>query len=233
MNKEEVKKSPKANLEPEKSTYFLMGLVLAVAFILMAMEWSTESRKLDEGMFVGITAVDEDIPITQQPPAPPAPPPPPFVPEVPEILVTVDEEVDHKIDLGTESAPIENVLPPPPPPNLQRPSITEDVDEPFVIVEVSPEFPGGNAVMMQWLGNNIRYPVAAQEIGAHGRVICSFVVERDGSITDVQVVRGVDPSLDREAVRVIQTMPNWTPGMQRNVPVRVRFTLPVTFRLQN
>jgi protein TonB len=86
--------------------------------------------------------------------------------------------------------------------------------------------------MMKFLSENIKYPVIAQENGIQGRVICNFVVERDGSITDVQVVRGVDPSLDKEAVRVIQSMPKWKPGMQRGKPVRVRFTLPVVFRLQ-
>jgi protein TonB len=95
-----------------------------------------------------------------------------------------------------------------------------------------PEFPGGQSALMKYLSENIRYPVIAQENGIEGRVICSFVVERDGSITDVQVVRGVDPSLDREAVRVIQSMPKWKPGKQRGKPVRVRFTLPIVFRLQ-
>jgi protein TonB len=99
-------------------------------------------------------------------------------------------------------------------------------------VEEMPEFPGGQSALMKYLSENIRYPVIAQENGIEGRVICSFVVERDGSITDVQVVRGVDPSLDREAVRVIQSMPKWKPGKQRGKPVRVRFTLPIVFRLQ-
>ena len=102
-----------------------------------------------------------------------------------------------------------------------------------MVVENQPEFPGGNAAMMKFLSDNIKYPVIAQENGIQGRVICNFVVERDGSITDVQVVRGVDPSLDKEAVRVIQQMPRWTPGKQRGQAVRVRFTLPVVFRLQN
>ncbi|MDD3788907.1 MAG: energy transducer TonB, partial [Petrimonas sp.] len=99
-------------------------------------------------------------------------------------------------------------------------------------VEDQPLFPGGNAAMMKFLSDNIKYPVIAQENGIQGRVICNFVVERDGSITDVQVVRGVDPSLDKEAIRVIQQMPKWKPGSQRGKPVRVRFTLPVLFRLQ-
>jgi protein TonB len=124
-------------------------------------------------------------------------------------------------------AQIQTYTPPPPPKQVE-----EEEEEIFVVVENQPEFPGGQAAMMKFLSENIKYPVIAQENGIQGRVICNFVVERDGSITDVQVVRGVDPSLDKEAVRVIQSMPKWKPGMQRGKPVRVRFTLPVVFRLQ-
>ncbi len=93
---------------------------------------------------------------------------------------------------------------PPPTPKPKQEEVTEEI---FVVVENQPQFPGGNAAMMKFLSDNIKYPVIAQENGIQGRVICNFVVERDGSITDVQVVRGVDPSLDREAIRVIQQMP--------------------------
>jgi protein TonB len=85
---------------------------------------------------------------------------------------------------------------------------------------------------MSWLGSNIKYPVVAEENGVQGRVVCTFVVERDGSITDVKVVRGVDPSLDKEAVRVLKAMPKWIPGKQNGSAVRVKYTVPVTFRLQ-
>lgn len=90
----------------------------------------------------------------------------------------------------------------------------------------------GTAGLLAFLNRNVKYPVKAEENGIQGRVLCSFVVERDGSITEVKVIRSVDPSLDKEAVRVIQSMPNWIPGMQKEQPVRVKFTLPVTFRLQ-
>jgi TonB family protein len=106
-------------------------------------------------------------------------------------------------------------------------------DEIFVVVEKQPQFPGGDAAMMQWLNENIRYPVIAQENGIQGRVITSFVIEKDGSISDVQIVRGIDPSLDAEAIRVISSMPKWQPGTQRGQAVRVRFTLPLVFRLQD
>ena len=95
-----------------------------------------------------------------------------------------------------------------------------------------PEFPGGQGALLQYLSKSIKYPVIAQENGIQGRVSCSFVVEKDGSVTDVQVLRGVDPSLDKEAIRVITAMPKWKPGKQRGKPVRVKYTVPVTFRLQ-
>ncbi len=105
-------------------------------------------------------------------------------------------------------------------------------EEVFDMVEQAPQFPGGPAELMAWLGKNIRYPVIAQENGIQGRVTCQFVVGSDGSVRDIKVMRGVDPSLDKEAVRVIQSMPKWIPGRQNGKAVSVRYTLPVTFKLQ-
>ena len=102
----------------------------------------------------------------------------------------------------------------------------------FEVVEQMPQFPGGDAALMQYLSSHIKYPVVAEENGIQGRVVCTFVVERNGSITDVRVVKSVDPSLDKEAVRVIKSMPNWIPGKQNGSAVRVKYTVPVTFRLQ-
>lgn len=102
----------------------------------------------------------------------------------------------------------------------------------FEVVEQMPTFPGGNGELMAYLGKNIKYPVVAEENGVQGRVVLTFVVERDGSITDVKVVKSVDPSLDKEAIRVVKAMPNWIPGKQNGSAVRVKYTLPVTFRLQ-
>ena len=103
----------------------------------------------------------------------------------------------------------------------------------FDVVEQMPQFKGGDAALMEYLQKNLRYPPIAEENGIKGRVVCQFVVERDGSITDIKVVRSVDPSLDKEAVRVIKAMPKWTPGKQNGSAVRVKFTLPVTFTLQS
>jgi protein TonB len=102
----------------------------------------------------------------------------------------------------------------------------------FQVVEEMPEFPGGMAECMKWLGKNIKYPTISQENGVQGRVIIQFVVNRDGSIVDAQVARGVDPYLDKEALRVVGLMPKWKPGKQRGKEVRVKYTLPVMFRLQ-
>ena len=102
----------------------------------------------------------------------------------------------------------------------------------FTVVEQMPSFPGGDAALMAYLSKNIQYPPIAEENGIQGRVVATFVVERDGSITDVQVMRGVDPSLDREAIRVLKGMPRWIPGKQNGSAVRVKYTVPVTFRLQ-
>ena len=103
----------------------------------------------------------------------------------------------------------------------------------FVVVETMPEFPGGQQALLNFLSENVQYPAFAQEKGIQGRVICQFVVNKDGSIVDVEVVRsGGDPSLDKEAVRVINSMPKWKPGKQRDKMVRVKFTIPINFKLQ-
>ena len=108
----------------------------------------------------------------------------------------------------------------------------EEESKVFDVVEQMPSFPGGNGALLEYLATHVKYPVVAQENGVQGRVIVSFVVERDGSITDVRVVRSVDPSLDREAARVVSSMPRWTPGKQNGSAVRVKYNVPVMFKLQ-
>ena len=110
--------------------------------------------------------------------------------------------------------------------------IVASEDEVFQVVEQAPEYPGGMAALMKWIGKEIKYPSIAQEMNIEGRVIVQFVIGRDGSVRDVQVLRTVDPTLDKEAVRVVKAMRKWIPGRQRGEPVSVRFTLPITFKLQ-
>ncbi|MQP10733.1 energy transducer TonB [Prevotella copri] len=150
------------------------------------------------------------------------------------------DKLDEKVAVGTENkegtkdrlaeavrSDIAVAAPPPPP--APKPEVSNKV---FDVVEEMPHFPGGAAALQAFLSSNTKYPVVAQENGVQGRVIVSFVVERDGSITDVRVVRSVDPSLDREASRVVRSMPRWSPGKQNGSAVRVKYTVPVVFRLQ-
>lgn len=126
---------------------------------------------------------------------------------------------------GTVLKAVEEIATPEPPKQ-------EEQNKVFDVVEQQPQYPGGMGALNQWLGSNIKYPVMAAENGIEGRVVVQFVVERDGSVSGVHVVRGVDPSLDKEATRVVSAMPKWIPGKQNGSAVRVKYTVPVTFRLQ-
>ena len=141
---------------------------------------------------------------------------------------TKDEEGVKDRNIEAVRSDIAVATPPPPPP-APKPEVSNKV---FDVVEEMPSFPGGQGALMSFLNSNIKYPVVAQENGVQGRVIIGFVVERDGSITDVKVMRSVDPSLDREAQRVVKAMPRWKPGKQNGSAVRVKYTVPVVFRLQ-
>ena len=151
-------------------------------------------------------------------------------------LKTQDQLMDNKAAIGSfdvkgnddangEVLKAKEVIAQPEPPKQEENKV-------FDVVEQMPSFPGGNSALMQYLSSNVRYPVVAQENGVQGRVVVSFVVEKDGSITDVNVVRGVDPSLDKEAARVVKSMPNWIPGKQNGSAVRVKYNVPVSFKLQ-
>ncbi len=148
------------------------------------------------------------------------------------------DKLDDKVAVGTENhegtkdrnvEAVRNDIAVNTPPPAPKEEVTNKV---FDVVEVMPSFPGGQGALMSYLNSHTKYPVVAQENGVQGRVTVSFVVERDGSITDVHVVRSVDPSLDREAARVVSSMPNWQPGKQNGSAVRVKFNVPVQFKLQ-
>ena len=115
---------------------------------------------------------------------------------------------------------------------VAQPEPKPEPEKVFEVVEQMPSFPGGDKALLEYLSSNIKYPVVAQENGVQGRVVVSFVVEKDGSITDVKVVRSVDPSLDKEAQRVVKSMPKWIPGKQNGSAVRVKYNVPVSFKLQ-
>ena len=225
----QVKKSEKASLENDKIIYVLMGLVFVLSLCYVALEWTErEVTKYDvtdtEFLF------EEEVEIQQTSQETPPPPPPPAVQEV-EVLNVVEDNVEtESIDINTEDDKETEVVIAAP---VEAPVEEEEEEVVFVVVEKMPEFPGGQQALFKYLSENVKYPVIAQENGIQGRVICQFVVNRDGSIVDVEVVRsGGDASLDKEAVRVIKTMPKWKPGKQRGKPVRVKYTVPVNFKLQ-
>ena len=229
----EIKKSPKADLERNKTLGLLMGFVVGLAVLFVGFEWSSSEIKVataSDG--VADIIAEEEIEITRPENTPPPPPPPPPAPVVEVLNVVEDDvEIEQEVEISTEDdqnqGQVEAYVPP---------AVVEEEEESeqqiFTVVEKMPEFPGGLPALMRFLSKNIRYPVIAQENGVQGRVVCAFVVNKDGSIVDIEVLRGRDPSLDKEAVRVLGTMPKWNPGEQRGKPVRVKYTVPVTFRLQ-
>lgn len=227
----EVKKSPKADLEGKKTMYLLIGYVMVLAFMFVAFEWS--SRDVTKHNMGGVSDAvfeEEMVPITTQNTPPPPPPPP--APAVEEIINIVDDnkdiaqvEIKSTEDDKQKKVEIVKIAPP-----VQEDDPTEN--EIFTVVEEMPQFAGGESALLQYIAKSVKYPVIAAENGIQGRVICSFVINKDGKVVDATVVRGVDSSLDKEALRVINSMPAWKPGKQRGKSVRVKYTLPVTFRLQ-
>ena len=199
--------------------------------MFVAFEWTKRDVVITAGSgIVDVPFEEEMVPITEQE-EPKQAPPPPEAPKVEEVLQIAENDADveestiqSNEDKG-EAVEIKYV------PEVVE---EEEVEEQqiFQVVEEMPEFPGGMAECLKFLAKNIKYPTIAQENGVQGRVIVQFVVNQDGSIVDPVVVRSVDPYLDKEALRVIQMMPKWKPGKQRGKAVRVKYTVPVTFKLQ-
>ncbi len=219
-------------MENKKSTWLLVGYVIVLAFMFVAFEWTKRDVKIDTSQAVTDVVFEEEIeiPITEQPEV--VVPPPPEAPSIAETLTIVEDDADVEETTIASSEETGQAV------EIKYVPIAVEEEEPeeqtiFEVVEQMPEFPdGGMAGLMQFLSKNIKYPTIAQENGTQGRVTVQFVVNKDGSIVDAKVLRGVDPYLDKEALRVIGTMPKWKPGMQRGKPVRVKYTVPVMFRLQ-
>lgn len=225
----EVKKSKKAEIESHRGTWLLMGFIAVLTFMFVAFEWAEYDKKVDTSVGAQEPVfVQELVPITV--PKEPLPPPPPESTVTEVITIAPDDtpEADGKVE-GTEmsNAGVEVKHIP-----IDEPEPEPTETEIFVFAEKMPEFKGGAAAMNAFLAKEMRYPPVPQENGIQGKVIVQFVVDKDGSITNIEVVRGVHPQLDKEAVRVIGLMPKWNPGMQREKPVRVKYTVPVFFKLQ-
>ncbi|TLX76889.1 energy transducer TonB [Labilibacter sediminis] len=225
----EVKKSPKADLESKKTVFMQIGLVVVLALVLIAFEWSTSDVDADKfDMLDDVEAEEEIVPITRQEEVKPPPPPPP--PKVTDVLNIVDDDVELDEELDIEDTEIDEDTEVEFDISLEE---EESDDAPvFFIVEEMPVFPGGDTELRKYIAQSVKYPVIAQENGIQGRVYVQFVVGTDGAVTQVKVARGVDPNLDKEAIRVVQSMPKWKPGKQRGKAVKVSYTVPINFVLQ-
>jgi len=224
----EKRKSEKANLENKRTVFLEIGFVIALAVVFVAMEWkSYDKTEYDLVQRVVDDTPEEIIPITEQKVKPPPPKPPPQVTmiNVVEDDVEVEDEIEIDVDMDDDTEMEEYV-----PIIEEEEEIVEE--QIFLVVEKMPSFPGGEGEMYKFIGNNISYPRMAKESGISGRVFVTFVVEKDGSVTDVKILRGIGGGCDEEAIRVIKAMPTWSPGEQRGKAVRVQYRMPIKFTLQ-
>ncbi|WP_430816760.1 energy transducer TonB [Carboxylicivirga sp. RSCT41] len=226
----EVKKSPKADLENKKSVFMQIGMVVTLAIVLIAFEWtSTDVDASQFEMVEELEAEEEIMPITRQEEVKPPPPPPP--PKVADVLNIVEDDVELDEELDIEDTEMDEDT------EIDFSDLAMEEEESddapvFFIVEDMPEFPGGEEALRKYIAQSVKYPVIAQENGIQGRVYVSFVVNTKGKVTDVKIARGVDPNLDKEAIRVVNAMPAWKPGKQRGKAVKVSYTVPINFVLQ-
>jgi len=223
----EPKKTKKADLEGKKRIFLQIGIVLALGAALVAFEWRQYERtQVDLGTLEIDFIEEEDIPITR-PEQPPPPPPPEPSQEL--IIVDDDVELEEEFTIDVDADVLSEVQDFTPIQIEEEEEVEDDVI--FTVVEDQPEFPGGEEARQSFLEENLRYPTMAREAGIQGTVFVTFVVETDGSVTDVRVLRGIGGGCDQEAIRVVEMMPRWEPGRQRGQPVRVQFNMPIRFRL--
>lgn len=222
----EIKKNPKADLTKRSGLFLSIGLMLSLLFVITAFEWKFYDDLGGMDLKASAEVFDDlmEVPQTEQPP------PPPMKLVQPEIIeVDDDEDIqdDIKIDLDidiNETTVIQEVI-------FTAAPEEEEADEIFTIVEDQPTPTGGMQAFYKYVSDNLKYPAQARRMGIEGKVFVQFVVDRDGSLSEVQAIRGIGAGCDEEAVRVIQGAPKWNPGKQRGRPVRVRMILPITFKL--
>jgi len=224
----ELKKSKKADLESKKAVFMQLGLIIALGVVLLAFSYKTYERSSVLNFQLQVDDTPEEIiPITKQEVKPPPPPPPKQVTVI--NIVEDDVEVEDDIEIDVE-ADQETIVDDYVPIVEEEEAVAEM--EIFTVVESMPAFPGGDSERMKFLQDNIKYPQMARESGIQGTVYVTFVVEHNGAVSDVRILRGIGGGCDEEAIRVIKLMPNWNAGMQRGKPVRVSYNLPVKFTLQ-
>ncbi|MFA5301373.1 MAG: energy transducer TonB [Bacteroidales bacterium] len=228
-----TKKSPKADLENKRILFVEIGLIVALAVVLGAFEYKTYEKNVSM-ITADIQQIieEEQIPVTME-----TPPPPPEMPKAPvlsDAIEIVDDDIVIEEDLFIETeddasfaVEIRDYI------DYQEEEAVEEEEIPLAIVEEKPSFMGGDEnTFTKWVHERIIYPEIAKENGVQGRVVLSFIVDADGYVKNVTVLRGVDPSIDKEAVRVVSSSPRWKPGRQRDRNVRVRYHFPLNFQLR-
>lgn len=221
----EVKKTEKADLTTKSGFFFSIGLLLTMTLVVTAFDWKDYDENLVDLMGKTANTFEEmmEVPPTEQPP-PPAP-----VVQQPQIVEVPDEEeikedLNIKFDVEvTEETKVEPVV------VVEAPA--EEVDEIFTVVEETAAPKGGMPAFYKYVGDKMKYPAQARRMGVEGKVFVEFVIQKDGSISDVRAIKGIGAGCDEEAVRVVQSAPSWTPGKQRGKPVKQRMVLPITFKL--
>lgn len=225
----EIKKNPSLVMENKRFPRFLTGLLFALSFVFICLEWTNSDKTVTAPAKSKIIWEDEElIPITTMNDIKPKvlPPPPPKIVEEIEIVKN-DEVVEETIETSEDLNQIVAIK-----------HVDVIVDEPveeeevFTIVETMPEFPGGESALRKFLADNIRYPTLAQENGIQGKVVVEFIIGKDGGVYDIAISRSVEGSLDKEATRVVGLMPKWIPGKKNGKTVKVKYFLPVMFRFQ-
>lgn len=235
-DEERVRKSRQADLERQHTTSFLMGLILVLAILFVALEWnssdsewnffSMEDDELEAELELSpLHREDNEVPmmIPNQP-----------VPEEAKSEEVNPVEEDVEIPPEPAETPAESTQETPPAEEeQQKPEAVDMYDAPidFRVVEDLPQFPGGAVEFMKWLTHNLRYPPSAQQRKVQGRVVAQFTVNKDGTISDLELVEKLDPSCDREALRVLRMMPKWQAGIQDAKPCRTRVAIPIVFKL--
>ena len=206
----EIKKSPKADLQNKRGLLLEIGLIIALGGVIAAFAWTPKEQKIEK-LDLNIAPVETEITV------------------ITDILkvVTNDTKITTNVDFAEFEDDVEIV---------QQVAVEEEEiveEQPFLVAETMPSFQGGSLNdFRNWVQSKVRYPAIAQENGISGKVVLTFVIEKDGRLTNIQVLQTPDRSLSEEAIRVLQQSPKWSPGKQRNQPVRVRYTLPVEFRIQ-
>jgi len=225
-------KSHKADLENKKFIFGEIGLIITLILLFLAFNIKSHDKAtIDLNIRSTDNITEEIIPVTIQELKQPPPPPANKSVIINIVENTVEVEKDIEINAAADQETyVQEYIPP-----IQVEEDEEEVieeEEIFVVVESMPSFPGGMYKLMEYLHKNIKYPLLAKELNIQGRVFVTFVIEKDGSVNDVKLLRGIGGGCDEEAIRVVKSMPKWIPGSQRNIPVRVQYNLPINFRLQ-